>query len=142
MSDWGWWIIAAVILGTGEVTTGGAFFLAPFAVGAIAATIGALVGIAGGIQLAVFLAVSAVTFGLVRPIAKRHLTMPPQLRTGTAALVGKQATVLEPIDRHNGSIRLEGETWTARPYDDDEVIEVGKQVQVMQIKGATALVSE
>jgi len=142
MSDWGWWIIAAVILGTGEMATGGGFFLAPFAIGAVAATIGGLVGVAGGIQLAIFLAVSAVTFGLVRPIAKRHLTMPPQLRTGTAALVGKHATVLEPIDRHNGSIRLEGEIWSARPYDEDETIEPGKQVQVMQIKGATALVSE
>jgi len=70
------------------------------------------------------------------------MSMPAQLRTGTAALVGKRAEVLEPISRNGGSIRLENEIWTARPYDEDELIEVGKQVHVMQIKGATALVSE
>jgi membrane protein implicated in regulation of membrane protease activity len=142
MSDWGWWIIAAVILGTGEVTTGGAFFLAPFAVGAIGATIAAAAGLGGIFQLLIFLGISGATFAFVRPIARRHMSMPAQLRTGTAALVGKKATVLEPIDRHSGTIRLEGEVWSARPYDEDELIEVGKQVHVMQIKGATALVSE
>jgi membrane protein implicated in regulation of membrane protease activity len=142
VSDWGWWIIAAVILGTGEVTTGGAFFLAPFAVGAAAASIAGVAGLGGVFQLAIFLGVSGATFAFVRPIARRHLTMPPQLRTGTAALIGKRAEVLEPITHNSGQVRLEGEVWTARAYLDDETIEVGKHVQVMEIKGATALVSE
>jgi membrane protein implicated in regulation of membrane protease activity len=141
MTDWGWWIVAAALLGAGELHTGG-FFLAPFAVGAVAATIGALAGTAAGLQLAIFLFASLATFVLVRPVARRHLTTPPQIRTGTAALVGVRAQVLETVDVNGGAVRLNGEVWSARPYDEDERIEAGKQVHVMEIRGATALVSE
>jgi membrane protein implicated in regulation of membrane protease activity len=68
--------------------------------------------------------------------------MPARLRTGTAALVGKNATVLERVDSDHGCIRLEGETWSARPYDEDDAYEAGARVQVIEIRGATALVSE
>ena len=78
----------------------------------------------------------------MRPIARRHLYSPPQLRTGTAALVGRPAQVLERIDNAEGvgCAKIEGEVWTARAYDDDRVIEPGERVQVMEIRGATALV--
>jgi membrane protein implicated in regulation of membrane protease activity len=142
MSDWAWWLIAALVLGVGETASGGTFFLAPFAVGALVASVAAVVGLPGVVQLVFFLLISVGVFAFLRPIAKRHMSMPAQLRTGTAALVGKRADVLEPISRNGGSIRLENEVWSARPYDEDEVIEAGKQVHVMQIKGATALVSE
>jgi membrane protein implicated in regulation of membrane protease activity len=79
----------------------------------------------------------------VRPIARRHLYQPPQLRTGTAALVGRTAIVLERIhnDEGVGCVRLEGEVWTARSYDEDLVIEPGTRVQVVEIRGATAMVA-
>ena len=73
------------------------------------------------------------------------MNMPPQLRTGTAALVGETAVVLERISNDDdvGSVRLEGEVWTARAYDDGRVvIEPGQRVHVMEIRGATALVTE
>ncbi len=79
---------------------------------------------------------------MLRPIARRHLHTPAQLRTGTAALVGERAVVLERVDRDGGQIKLAGEVWTARAYDEDEVLEPGARVQVMQIQGATALVSD
>jgi len=142
MSDWAWWLIAAVVLGVGEMASGGTFFLAPFAVGALIASIAAVAGLGGVVQLVFFLLISGGVFAFLRPIARRHMTMPAQLRTGTAALVGQKATVLEPISREGGSVRIGGEVWSARPYDEDELIEVGKRVHVMQIKGATALVSE
>jgi membrane protein implicated in regulation of membrane protease activity len=68
----------------------------------------------------------------------------PQLRTGTAALVGRSAVVLERIanDEGVGCVRLEGEVWTARAYDEDRVFEAGTRVQVLEIRGATALVDE
>ena len=70
--------------------------------------------------------------------------MPAQLRTGTAALVGQTAIVLERIanDEGTGCVKLEGETWTARAYDEDEVFEPGRRVHVVEIRGATALVTE
>ena len=143
MSGWVLWVVAAGVFGIGEMLTMG-FFLAPFALGAAAA---AIVDGAGAPELAawiVFVAVSLLTLVLVRPIARSHMKAPPQIGTGAAALIGKQAVVLETIANHEGvgCVRIDGEVWTARAYDDDEVIEQGKRVQVMEIRGATALVAE
>jgi membrane protein implicated in regulation of membrane protease activity len=65
-----------------------------------------------------------------------------ELRTGTAALVGSSALVLERVDRDGGLVKLGGETWTARTFDDDRVFEPGERVSVLQIQGATALISD
>ncbi|HMJ37162.1 MAG TPA: NfeD family protein [Baekduia sp.] len=141
MDAWLVWLIAGVFAAVGEILTAG-FFLAPFAVGAFAALLAALVGAGDLVQLLTFAAVTIACFGLVRPIAKRHMYQPPQIRTGTAALVGRPAMVLERIsnDDNVGSVRIDGEVWTARAYDEDRVIDVGTKVQVVEIRGATALV--
>jgi membrane protein implicated in regulation of membrane protease activity len=143
MDAWVLWLIAAAILGVGEILTTG-FFLAPFAGGALVAAILSAVGAGTAISLAAFLVISVLLLVALRPIARAHLRTPARLRTGTAALVGKTATVVERIanDEDAGSVRLEGEVWTARAYDDDAVIEPGRRVHVMEIRGATALVSE
>ena len=143
MEPWLIWLIAAVIFGVGEIFTL-SFFLAPFAGGA---TVAALVAAAGGgaiASTAVFLLVSLALLAALRPFAKRHLRQPAQLRTGTAALVGRSATVVERIanDEGVGCVRIDGEVWTARAYDEDDVIEAGTRVQVLEIRGATALVAE
>jgi membrane protein implicated in regulation of membrane protease activity len=143
MDPWVLWLIAAVVFAVGEIATLG-FFLAPFAGGAL---IAALVSAAGGgdlISLLVFLIVSGVLLGALRPLARSHRRMPAQLRTGTAALVGRSAMVTERIsnDEGTGCVKLEGETWTARSYDEDAVFEPGKRVHVIEIRGATALVTE
>jgi membrane protein implicated in regulation of membrane protease activity len=141
MDDWVWWLVAAVVFAAGEIATLG-FFLGPFAIGALIACIASAAGagfVASGL---VFLAASGVCFAGLRPVVRRHSRMPAQLRTNTAALVGRQATVLEPVSRDAGSVRIEGEVWTARPYDEDDRIEAGARVHVMEIRGATALVSE
>ena len=141
MDEWVIWLIVAVVFAAGEIATLG-FFLAPFAGGALAASLASAVGVGTIPAGIVFLAVSAVLFGLLRPIARRHVRLPAQLRTGTAALVGQTATVLDPVSEDGGSVRLQGEVWTARPFDADETIESGRRVHVMEIRGATALVSE
>jgi membrane protein implicated in regulation of membrane protease activity len=142
MEAWLAWLIAAVIAGVGEILTT-SFFLAPFAAGAAGAMIVALAGGGGVVQIVVFAAITLGCFALVRPIARRHLYQPPQLRTGTAALVGRNAIVLERIhnDEGIGSVRIDGEVWTARSYDEDLAIEAGTRVQVVEIRGATALVA-
>jgi membrane protein implicated in regulation of membrane protease activity len=143
MSAWVLWVIAAGAFGIGEMLTTG-FFLAPFAIGAALAAIVAGAGVAELVAWIVFVVASVMTLGFVRPIAIAHMRTPPQLRTGTAALVGKHAIVLERIANHEGvgCVRIEGEVWTARAYDDDQVIEAGTRVDVVEIKGATALVTE
>ncbi len=143
MSGWVLWLIAAAVFGLGEMLTT-SFFLAPFSVGAALA---AITSVAGAGELAswiVFVVVSLMMLLVVRPIAKSHMKVPPQIRTGAAALIGRQAIVLERIanDEGVGCVRIDGEVWTARSLDDDQVIEKGTRVQVVEIKGATALVSE
>jgi membrane protein implicated in regulation of membrane protease activity len=143
MDEWVIWLVAAVVLALGEIATMG-FFLAPFAAGALVAALISGAGAGTAISLVVFLAVSVVALGALRPIAKSHMKMPAQLRTGTSALVGSNAMVVERIANREGvgCVRIGGEVWTARSYDEDEVIDAGKQVQVIEIRGATALVSE
>ena len=143
MDPWLLWLIAAVIFAVGEMLTL-SFFLAPFAGGAFVAALVAGVGLGGPIPWAVFLAVSAILLVALRPLARAHSRTPPALRTGTAALAGRDATVVERIANHEGagSIRLDGEIWTARTYLDDEVIDAGERVQVIEIRGATALVTQ
>jgi membrane protein implicated in regulation of membrane protease activity len=142
MDAWLIWLIAAVFAAVGEILTTG-FFLAPFAVGALGGLIASALGAGGAIQTIVFAALTLASFGVVRPIAKRHLYQPPTLRTGTAALVGSTAMVLDRIDNDAaaGTVRIGGEVWTARAYDEDLVIEAGTKVQVIEIRGATALVT-
>ncbi|HEV2062528.1 MAG TPA: NfeD family protein [Solirubrobacteraceae bacterium] len=141
MDQWIVWLIISVVFAVGEVLTL-SFFLAPFAVGALVAALVAAAG--GGFVVAglAFLAVSTLAFAAMRPVARRHMRLPAELRTGTAALVGKTGTVVETISADAGAVRIDGEVWTARPYDEDETFEAGQRVQVLQIRGATALVSE
>jgi len=141
MDVWVLWLIAAGILGVGEMHQGG-FYLAPFALGAGVAVVVSLLGVGGLLSAIVFVVASAIVFATLRPVARRHRRLPPSIRTGAAALVGRPAIVLERIanDEGVGCVRIGGEVWTARSYDEDEVIDVGERVEVVEIRGATALV--
>lgn len=144
MSGWVFWVIAAVVLAVGEMLTMG-FFLAPFAGGGLVAALVSAGG--GGVVLAwiAFIVVSLLLLLVVRPIARSHRRMPAAIRTGTAALIGRRGIVVERIanDEAAGAIRIEnGEVWTARAYDEDHVIDAGARVEVVEIRGATALVTE
>jgi membrane protein implicated in regulation of membrane protease activity len=141
MDEWVWWIVAAGILAVGEIATLG-FFLGPIAIAAALASFVALAGGSLAAQWIVFVAASIATLLVLRPIARRHMRTPARIRTGTAALVGRRAMVLERVDLHGGQVKIGGEVWSARAYDEDEVIEPGTRVEVMEIDGATALVAE
>ncbi len=94
------------------------------------------------VQLAVFIVASIATLALIRPIARRHLRTPASIRTGTAALIGSRAVVLDRVDADSGQVKIGGEVWTARAYDESDVFEPGERVDVLKIDGATALVAE
>ncbi|TMK27969.1 MAG: NfeD family protein [Actinobacteria bacterium] len=118
MPDWLIWAIVAVALAVGEIFTPGLFFLGPVAVAAVAAGVAAALGGGAVLQLILFIAGSLASLAFLRPLARAHLHLPAVLRTGTAALVGTRATVLQ----------------------EGEVFEEGAQVEVAEIKGATALI--
>ncbi|GGV78922.1 NfeD family protein [Streptomyces griseoloalbus] len=137
---WLWWLIGAAALGIGLVITAMPE-LGMLAVGAVAAAV--VSGIFGGgavAQVAVFAVVSTALIAVVRPIANRHRAQRPQLVTGVDALKGKQAIVLERVDGAGGRIKLAGEVWSARALDTGRAYEVGQEVDVVDIEGATAII--
>src|SRR3712207_5955524 len=112
MDDWVWWLVAAVAFAAGEIATLG-FFLGPFALGAAVACIVSALGAGFVVSGLVFLVASGAAFAGLRPVVQRHKRMPAQLRTNTAALIGRQATVVEPVTLEGGCVRIDGEVWTA-----------------------------
>lgn len=141
MPAWAIWLILAALLGVAEVLTL-TFFLGAVA---LAAVVAALVASAGGnlvLQLLAFVVASVLSIWLLRPVARRHVHTPPAIRTGTAALVGKAAVVLERVDDHGGRVRIGGEEWSARAFFEGQVLEPGTRVEVAKIEGASALVYE
>jgi membrane protein implicated in regulation of membrane protease activity len=139
MHSWIIWLIIAAVLGTAEIATTTLAFGLLGGAALIAAGAGFLGGNAA-VQFGAFILASGLGLGVARPLAMRHIRHPPLLRTGTAALVGRTAYVLEEVSNHGGRVRIGGEEWSARPYDETLVIPAGAQVDVLQIEGASALV--
>ena len=142
MPVWLIWAIVAVVLGIGEMLTPGLFFLGPLALSAGFAALTGLFGAGTIFTLIVFILASIASLAFLRPIARRHVHMPSISRTGTDALIGRKAVVTRRIDANGGRVRIGGEEWSARSYLDGHVLEEGQSVDVIQIEGATALVSE
>ncbi|QGV81332.1 NfeD family protein [Streptomyces ficellus] len=136
---WVWWLIGAVGLGIPLVLTAMPE-LGMLSVGAIAGALTASLGFGLVAQVVVFAAVSVALIAVVRPIAARHRDGRPQHATNVDALRGRQAVVLERVDGSGGRIKLAGEIWSARALDTDQVFEPGRQVDVVEIDGATAVV--
>jgi membrane protein implicated in regulation of membrane protease activity len=139
MVSWIVWLIVAALLGVAELLTTTLAFGLIAAAAVVAAVIGAF-HLPILLQLVAFVVAAGAGLGFVRPIAIKHVKQPPLLRTGTAALVGRSAIVLEEVTGQSGRVRIGGEDWSSRAYDETLVIPVGAKVDVMQIEGATALV--
>ena len=139
MELWLIWLVVAVLLGVAE-----AFSLtAALGVlgGSALVTAGlAAVGLPVVLQVVVFAVVSVFGVVLVRPVALRHMSQPQLERFGVDALVGKRAYVVREVTDRDGRVRIDGEEWTARPFDESLVIPVGAAVDVMRISGTTAFV--
>lgn len=133
------WLIFALVLAGAEALTGH-MFLVMLGGGALAAALTSwLLDSPVWVDGAVFLVVSVLLLVVVRPPLRRRLT-PNVPRLGIEALEGKTALVLERVARDNGQVKFDGQVWTARPLDENDVYEPGEPVTVMQIDGATAVV--
>ncbi|XRQ06955.1 NfeD family protein [Actinomadura welshii] len=138
MEPWVVWLLVAALLGIAEMFTL-TLALGLLAAAALAAGIAGALGLPLAAQVAVFAAGSIAGIVVVRPVARRHISQPPPLRSGTAALVGREALTLTEVNRHGGRARIGGEEWTARPYDPALVIPAGAVADVLAIEGVTAL---
>jgi membrane protein implicated in regulation of membrane protease activity len=139
--DWLAWLGLAVVLGIFEVTSLSLVF-AMLSIGALAAAATAMATGSLLLEVAVALVVSIAMLAVVRPLALQHLRTPASLRTGVAALVGKQGLVLEPVDANGGRVKIKGEVWSARALNPAARYEIGASVEIMEIDGATAVVYE
>ncbi|AYF26544.1 MULTISPECIES: NfeD family protein [Micromonospora] len=136
------WIVLGVVLAVAEIFTT-TLFLIMFGVGAFAAAGAAALGAPVALQAVIFAVVSALSVAVVRPVVRRHAR--PALETGeqpfgVEALEGATAVVLEPVDADRGMVKIDGELWTARSYDATRTYAEGERVQVIKVRGATALV--
>ena len=136
---WIAWLLLAAAFGVAE------FFTLTLAFGllAAAAVVAAVVaGLGAGLllQILAFAVTGAAGLLIVRPIARRHMLNPPLSREGSDALVGRSAVVLKEVTADHGLVKLAGEEWTARAFDETQVIPAGATVDVMEIDGATAVV--
>ena len=134
------WLVLAVGLAAAEELTGDMFLLM-LSGGALAAAGSSwLPGVPLWVDGLVFLVVSVLLLAGVRPVLRRRLTAGNGLPEPVKALEGRHATVLDRVDRQRGQVKLDGEVWTARTFNEDDVYEPGDQVTVMHIDGATAVV--
>jgi membrane protein implicated in regulation of membrane protease activity len=138
MDEWVIWLIFAMVLVVAEIFT----LTAALGVLGVAALITAVFAafLPLPFQLLAFTAAATAGVVLIRPIALRHMRQPQLEQFGVDALVGKPAYVLEEIGPHTGRVRIGGEEWTARAYDETVIIPAGNVVDVMRISGSTALV--
>ncbi|ATO62692.2 MULTISPECIES: NfeD family protein [Mycobacterium avium complex (MAC)] len=134
------WLIFALVLAGAEALTGH-LFLVMLGGGALAAALTSwLTDFPVWLNGTVFLVVSVLLLVVVRPPLRRRLTPAAVPQLGIEALEGKTALVLERVARDRGQVKLDGQVWTARPLDENDVYEPGEPVTVMQIDGATAVV--
>lgn len=135
---WIWMAIAAFFV-IAEIFTMG-FFLLWFGVGAFAAGILAIIGLAFGWQLAAFVVVSFVLFAISRSFAERFTkTQPPGI--GADRFVHKKGVVIEEIDnvKNTGRVRIGKDEWRA-DSETDEVIPVEKTVEITRVDGTHLVV--
>lgn len=137
--SWLAWLIVAGVLGVAELLT----LTLVLAMLAIAAGIAAGVAAADapvGAQIGAFALAAVLGLAGVRPLARRHMTGPPALRTGPGKHIGQQAVAVTAVDQYGGQVRIAGDVWSARAYDAAQTIPAGATVDVMDIDGATAIV--
>jgi membrane protein implicated in regulation of membrane protease activity len=139
MDAWLIWLIIAVVLLVVEMLTLTAA-LGMLGVAALITAGLAALGLPVPVQLLAFTATSAIGVLLVRPIVSRRMLRPQLQRFGVEALIGKPAFVVSEVSGLDGRVRIGGEEWTARAYDQSLVIPAGTTVDVLEISGATVLV--
>lgn len=141
LQDWQAWLALSIALGVAELFSLDLMLLM-LAAGGMVGMVAALIGLPVAVQILAAVAASVAALALVRPNVVRRLHTGPELRLGHQALIGKQGIVVDEVSAQGGQIRIGGELWTARPYDETSVIEPGATVDVFEIRGATALVHE
>ena len=137
---WAIWLSLAFLLGIAEIMSLD-LVLIMLAVGALA---GALVAVLAPslwwLQILVASGISVMMLLMLRPTLLAKVRSMPGYRSSTAKMVGSSGVATSQIDKSGGEIKVDGQSWTARPYSSDVVIEQGTEIEVYEIDGAIAVV--
>jgi membrane protein implicated in regulation of membrane protease activity len=134
------WLGVAILLGVAELASMDLVLLM-LAVGALVGMLVSLGGAGFAISAIAAAVASVACLALVRPQLVKRMHAGPELSLGHGKLVGQQGICTERITGlEAGRIKLAGEIWSAKPYDDTLVIDPGSTVEVLEIRGATAYV--
>jgi membrane protein implicated in regulation of membrane protease activity len=137
---WALWLSLAFLLAVAEILSLD-FVLIMFAVGAlVGAGVAVLAPGLWWLQILVAAGVSVGMLALLRPTLMAHVRNMPGYRSSTAKMVGSSGVAVSQIDKTGGEIKVDGQSWTARPYLSDQVIEQGTEIEVYEIDGAIAVV--
>ncbi len=141
MPAWLIWLIGSGLLAVAEIFTLDLVLLM-FAGAALATAGVALLGAPVLVQLITFIVASVGLLFVVRPIAARHLReRNPRQVDGAQVYIGRLGVVTERVDEHRGRIKIDGDEWSAVTETAIEQFDIGAKVRVMEIRGATAVVS-
>ncbi|MGH9230226.1 MAG: NfeD family protein [Acidimicrobiales bacterium] len=141
--DWRWvWIIATAVFAIGELTSPGSFFMLPFAIGALVATVLAFLEVDIVIEWLVFVGVSLAVLAVLRPVARRLNRSVDDSGVGSRRLLGQAAVVLReiPAGVDVGLVRVDREEWRAQSTD-GRVIPIGTAVRVADVQGTRVIVA-
>lgn len=140
--SWRWiWLGAAVLFGIGEMATPGAFFLAPFAIGAMVAAALAFADVPLAAEWAAFVGISIAALVALRPLARRLDRHGGSDGIGSRRLIGREGTVLEAIEPGRlGLVRINREEWRAESSD-RSAVPAGAFVKVTQVEGTRVIVT-
>ena len=111
-----------------------------FAAGSLAALLLSLLKVSVGLQIAMFVVVSAVLLTALRPLVRKHIK-PKLTKTNVDAVVGATGLVTVAIDNVSavGQVKLGAMYWSARSVS-GEPIPQGALVRVAKIEGVKAFV--
>ena len=141
IQPWHIWVLIALFFVILEIFTSG-FAVACFSVGALAAAVGAALGLTLWWQILLFAVFSALAFAFVRPlIMKMFFHGKKETLTNADALTGRTGVISQTVDAAAGTgrVKIDGDDWKARS-EDGSVLPEGTRVTVCSRDGLTLIV--
>lgn len=137
---WVYWLIAAGVFFVIEIATIG-FLIFWLGIGALLAMITSFFIDSFVVQFVVFLISSTLLIIFTKPLIDKFVKIPNEVKTNAYSIIGKKAIVILPINNitGNGQIKIDGEVWSAKSYNDEEIPK-DIEVEVVEIDGVRAVV--
>jgi len=128
---WLAWLVISIVCIIIEVTSFD-FFVTCFAIGALGAMCGALVGLPFWMQILVWAVISLLSILFIRPVLTKRIHASADRRISNAdALIGKEGRVIDAIEADgHGYVKIDGDEWRSVSSDHSR-IDVGSRVRVV-----------